>query len=309
MDERRIISWIVVIGVPVIALIWFFGYRGTLQIQANVSELEIWIEGKKSISCHSPCLIRLRAGKSFSGTIAAKGYISQNFETKTIEVFQKQTLSFSLLSTPIFKEFDYKSYDLFQKNIQQKFSLPSHRVFGNPLFDVDQRFVIFSEKLGSRLFLKIMDKEGNIKTLNVLRGIFDLPLFQERFSLQSNGVILPENETLYFYDFLTRRRRRIFSGPIHYLQHISVGENSFVAQIGNRWYRFSETEKIPLEKEIQGAYIHAGSLWTIRNNSIFQDNRKVFDIPQKDQWRELKFQGETLWIKGENRIWSVKFPS
>lgn len=308
MDERRFISWIVVIGVPIVFLIWFFGYRGTIQFEANVPGFQIQFSNGDVKQCISPCLVRMRAGKKFSGNISASGFLSETFQTGILEILHKQIITFQLSPAPAIEKFDRGAYEIEQRNLQNKFPLDWNRMFGPPLLDRDGEFAIFAEKVGSRLSLKIMDTKGQEKLLNVLRGEFDLVNFRRNFILQDDGVVIPEKNNLYFYDFLTQKRIKVFEGPMNYFRNISVFDGEFLAQISESWYRFSSNSKEKFSSQTRMAAFHKNKLWEVRGEDIFVDGKKIFEIPQMQQFSDIAFVSGNLILQNDTEVWEVVFP-
>ncbi|MCF7917721.1 hypothetical protein K9L27_01800 [Candidatus Gracilibacteria bacterium] len=311
MDEYKVVSWAVVMVIPLFFIAWFFGYRGSVEFGIHPeTPFQVQFSNNVTKNCkNSPCKMSLRAGKSFRGTIQAEGFLMNPFETDSIRVFHTQKISQTLLPAAKVETLSIESREAQQKLLREKFVLDTAAIFGSPLWDREGEFVIFAQKQGSQLSINILDVQGSQKILNTITGIFNLGYFRKNFALQEDGIVIPEQNNLYFYNFTTRRRELIFQGLLQYFEDISIGNGEFVARMGTRWYRISSKEKTVLSQDTIRASFHRGQLYELRNDDIFVEGKKIFTLDENiKNFEKTWFEGGNLLLQGREGLYRITFP-
>jgi len=143
-------------------------------------------------------------------------------------------------------------------------------------------------------------------------GDFDLDIFEKNFRLQSDGILVPVNNGLMFYDFVSQQKRRVYEGDMSGVSEISFsseGTNRFVYRNSKGRWELNEGGEV---KQLSGSNrtmaFQKDQLWSLRGNQVFFDDEAVFKLQgDLSSWNEVWFEEKTLYFKNDESVWKVKF--
>jgi len=308
---QRRIFWIILLGGIFLGGGWFFFWRGTIEFVLPVQRFEIVFDTGKTVLCKSvPCSLRLRAGKEFQGNVLAEGFLPSSFNIDKVSAFHTKVFSLSLIQKPRREKFSLPAFEQLRTEKEIPFDIQKSEIFGPVLFDSEGKFAVFAKQESEGIVLIVVDTLGRQKTLTAITGNFNLLDMYRNFRMQTEGIIIPEEKSVFFFDFALRRKQKIWEGNVQRLEQISVGkEKSFVAKELDRWVLFDGKDFQSLPKDTLTASFLEGFLWRFsEKGDIFLKNEKIHHIPENlASFYQFWFEKNAFFLKGDEEVWKIIF--
>ena len=299
-----------------LGVLYLWAYYGYVKVSVNDDIVTFRIEPEKgtAIECHeNPCLIKLRPGTNFTGIIQARDYLPRKVISDPVQFRQTNSVDLNLTKAPEVNKYTRVEFAKIYRNYKKKFSTPDN--FGPVVTHPKGDFALYVQRESTsemvRLLLYITTPDGNRKLLTIVEDVFHDDTFKKNFILQSNGVILVSARAIYFYDFLTAKKRKIFTGDTENFEQISVGaQGQFVTRVVDIW-RFHDTTGAsqPMDSATSTAKFFDSELWSVVGDRLFINGEEMFslDTEVKD-FQKTWFMDRTLYLASEKEVWEVVFP-
>lgn len=212
MDDDKKLAWIIVVGIPVALILWWWGYKGGLEVRVpGMTQFAVQLDDQTARQCQEYCRFRLRAGKSFRGIVTADGYVQKSFASPMIEAFGTRMIELSL-ETEV-GELTAEEQAQKQAWRQVRFPVKTARVYGPVLYDEADQFAVFAEQRGEQLLIYVLDQHRQESLLTTVPASASLDQFTTGFALRPDGIVLPTADGEMWYDFAQRRKYLLRNTP------------------------------------------------------------------------------------------------